>query len=450
MKNFFTLLTAVVISCTASAQNLKVNKLWDHSVHGTADWSGGFPNGGNVPAWMGNLTERGMAHFDGKLYIPSRHSNTIIVLDALTGNKVKEIGIDASITGGTYAFNDIVMTDNGDIVLANLTTASTKSPFQVYVLSDDGTGNYTKVNKIIEWTSPAGTEETPEPEFRIGDGIGVYGDVINGNGYVVAANNAIPARVFRWDVTDGVVTADPVVFDVQTVLPAVDPGKAPKIGLAPKFWPVSNDYLYIDGHSIMPGLYDMSGNMISSFDVEGVLPKTSGISGISAFSFKGKEYLWLATTNHVAEPKAAFELFEVPTSGLASAVSLGVYPENGLGTNTNASYMAPVAFDVQLNKVLLFCLSPNNGVAAFELVEDAATSVDKNERGGLRMYPNPATDVINFTEEVVEVQLMDMAGKVVLRSNNVQELSLVGLKGFYIIKATSQTGAQLVEKLIVR
>lgn len=72
---------------------------------------------------------------------------------------------------------------------------------------------------------------------------------------------------------------------------------------------------------------------------------------------------------------------------------------------------------------------------------------------GVKMYPNPATDVLNIvseTEELTKVSITDLNGRVVKQvNNNLSQISLQDLaKGIYMVTIESAT-AKKVEKLIV-
>jgi hypothetical protein len=69
----------------------------------------------------------------------------------------------------------------------------------------------------------------------------------------------------------------------------------------------------------------------------------------------------------------------------------------------------------------------------------------------LGIYPNPATDVVYFKENVTaDVQVFSITGEIVLRRNNVSQVNIETLKpGYYIIKAEADNRT-FVEKLLVK
>lgn len=86
-------------------------------------------------------------------------------------------------------------------------------------------------------------------------------------------------------------------------------------------------------------------------------------------------------------------------------------------------------------------------------VTAATLSADSFTLSGVKMYPNPATDVLNIqsdVEELTKVSITDLNGRVVKTvSNNLSQISLGDLsKGMYLVTIESAT-AKKVEKLII-
>ncbi|MCT4586466.1 MAG: T9SS type A sorting domain-containing protein [Carboxylicivirga sp.] len=453
MKRFSTILFLTLIVTGLSAQEVKVSELWNHSAmaNKVTDPLTGNQSEGDAPDWMGDVTERRMMTFGDRVYVASRKVNKILVFDLYTGTLLADEVIDLDmdvITGSFYKFNDLGFTSTGDLVLGSMTLNIATTEYKVYLMKANGSGGFDAPENIITYTAPA---EDPEVKLRVGDGFGVYGDIADGDGYIITGSNDVPARVYRWNVNDGVVNQTPSVFGIQTVYPAPAPGADPKIGINPKFWPVNDNLVWIDGKTIFPGLYDMDGNLVSGFS--GDSRPYSDISGVCYFNFKGRDFVWCPNSNHAFPsdaPKAAFELFEAPATGWGDAVSHGTYPTEGLGTKTNSSYAAPVSCEVKADKVIMVCMSPKNGLAAYEMIISSATAIGDKEESTVDMYPNPATDVVNFTEEMTEVEVLDMAGKLVKRAYNTKQVNISALKGLYMVRATDKQGASMVKKLIVR
>jgi hypothetical protein len=88
-----------------------------------------------------------------------------------------------------------------------------------------------------------------------------------------------------------------------------------------------------------------------------------------------------------------------------------------------------------------------------DILIQGTLSSDSFSLNGVKMYPNPATNVLNIqsgTETLTKVSITDLNGRVVKEvSNNLSQISLGNLaKGIYMVTIESAT-AKKVEKLIV-
>jgi len=87
------------------------------------------------------------------------------------------------------------------------------------------------------------------------------------------------------------------------------------------------------------------------------------------------------------------------------------------------------------------------------IIKSSTTVGFKNKivQSTLGVYPNPATDVVYFKENVTaDVQVYSITGEIVLRRNNVSQVNIETLKpGYYIIKAEADNRT-FVEKLLVK
>lgn len=69
----------------------------------------------------------------------------------------------------------------------------------------------------------------------------------------------------------------------------------------------------------------------------------------------------------------------------------------------------------------------------------------------LTIFPNPAKDIINFSDEILNIRISDLSGKVIRqipnpeKSINVSKLA----KGTYIISATTKSGETINKKFII-
>ncbi len=459
MKKFTLLATGILFCSVAFSQTATFTKVWDKSIIGSEVVDGEDVTPGKVPSYMNaaSETERGMAFFDGKLYIPSRNGgNSIKVVDAQTGELIKSIDLstEAVFSGGTYLINDIVITESGNIVICNLSTAAT-SAFKVYLGALQADGNYVWSN-IVEFlpnTRNYPGTATPFNGSRLGDGIGVFGDIsATGDGYILTGD-ANSKCVFRFDVFGGVKVTDATsIIELKNVYPLATGATFSKLGTSPRFFPITEDLFYMDTQIFYPSLYDMQGEMQDKF-AGAAKPLTTGICGVYSFNFKGTEFVVTPTTNHVTVPNAAFEVFAVPVSGLVDAKSMGVFPARGLGNVSNTSYVAPVIADVLTDKVVLYAMSAKNGICAYEMtVNFTPTAVEDERATALEIYPNPAKDYVRVRSEVgiANIKVYSIAGSLVREVYNTAEVSVSGLRGSFIVHATDVNGNGVKQVVLVK
>ncbi|MCH8495813.1 MAG: hypothetical protein LAT57_09315, partial [Balneolales bacterium] len=99
-----------------------------------------------TPSWMDAGNERGIAfgEIDGQkvLIAASRTGgNNIRIMDADTGADITPVTFDlSSVAGGLFQINDIEFTDDGKIVVSNMTldASAGANPFKVYVFEPTG------------------------------------------------------------------------------------------------------------------------------------------------------------------------------------------------------------------------------------------------------------------------------------------------------------------------
>ncbi|WP_374445839.1 T9SS type A sorting domain-containing protein [Epilithonimonas sp.] len=83
-------------------------------------------------------------------------------------------------------------------------------------------------------------------------------------------------------------------------------------------------------------------------------------------------------------------------------------------------------------------------------VNGVALSVNDIKSTTLNIFPNPAKDFLNFSQEISNIKITDLFGKVVQQiSNSEKSINVSKLaKGTYIISATTQTGEIIKKKFI--
>lgn len=77
-------------------------------------------------------------------------------------------------------------------------------------------------------------------------------------------------------------------------------------------------------------------------------------------------------------------------------------------------------------------------------------SINDINKKKINIYPNPAKDILNFSEEISNIKISDFSGKIINQIPNSEKTINVSklAKGTYIISATTQTGEIIKEKFI--
>ncbi|GGG42620.1 T9SS type A sorting domain-containing protein [Epilithonimonas arachidiradicis] len=77
-------------------------------------------------------------------------------------------------------------------------------------------------------------------------------------------------------------------------------------------------------------------------------------------------------------------------------------------------------------------------------------TVNETSKKEILMFPNPAKDILNFSEEISNIRISDLSGKVIKQISNSEKLINASKlsKGTYIITATSKSGELINKKFI--
>lgn len=82
---------------------------------------------------------------------------------------------------------------------------------------------------------------------------------------------------------------------------------------------------------------------------------------------------------------------------------------------------------------------------------DGVLGVQKNieKKSEISVYPNPARNVLNFTSEVVLIELYSVIGQKVKQAQNTSSLDISNLdNGSYVVRITDQDGATKTERVL--
>ncbi len=347
------------------------------------------------------LYVRGMVAKDGIMYFADREFSRLVRVDGATGIMLEPIkladnlwtktlqaqdGSDSIVSAAvTMKNNDIKCDDAGNLLLGPCSTNS--GDFQVWKVNPEtGAGELVIHEKL--WDDAA----KDSIEWRI-DAFDVYGDV-NSSAIIMAAN-ANAMNVFKWTIEEGKQVGVAEVIDLY-----VDPSENSYLlndgamitnpGTAPQIYIVDDNYFYIDGFSTLATLFNMDGTLADDFkncaaglkvgnaENDTTLVQTQQ-NGVVEFQVGNEHFLFITaagTTAHIGSPNT-FALYKYQNDNrfFADLEPLWFFPNDGMGTATNGSRMAPVSVEVdqKTGTAHLYVYACENGYGRYTLqVEGAA------------------------------------------------------------------------------
>lgn len=422
-------------------------------------------------------TARGMAVKDGKMLFIDRTNKQIVVVNGTTGLKETPIKLadnvfkylgrnkantqDSLIYAGTLQYNDIKIDNAGNVLVGNLYEASASNPnqrFQIWKI-DLTTGNGTVViDDYLSRLYPSATSTT----LRF-DAFGVWGDVTKSA--IIMAANAKAMEVYKWNISNGVVSGDPVLIELDNITEGTYlTGKA-NPGSAPQVFPLDENYFYLDGNETYPTLIDNEGTVIDGFyakpsaikdsvtapatDPKTIWTMNQGHNGVVEFQMGDNYFLLMAASNTVGVPVSTFRLFKFADAGKAftGLTCLWTFPQAGMGAASNSYRTAMPSVEVSGNTAKMYVYTGENGYGMYEMTV-ANTPVDQ-------VFDNNAVAVtvsgktINLSEMVSTINVYNYAGQLIARDSKVSSVD-IDASGLYIVKATTVNGITAVHKVVIK
>jgi hypothetical protein len=334
LTNFLT--TFLLLILATAMVNAQVTTLWEKS-----------KASGNLPGYInptGN-SERGFAYGyvggNHRLYVVKNSPVTVIVLNALTGDSVGTLNV-SGISGGTFALNDIEVSNDGIIFGCNLTTSATTTAFKVYRWNNESS---TPV-QVINYTGAA---------YRLGDLFTVVGSASDNSLTIYAAQSG-GANIVKFTTTDGGNTFTPSVITVSGFT---------NLGTLPKVYPSASGF-WTNGNGQNLRQLNNTGALVGAVDLN-IVPSNS--NSVAYFSTGSKEYViqylygpFTSATSTNAFFERAF-ILDV-TGGYNQVLNVGY--TSFLGDNSNTNGTGDVAFRNNGDGTFtVYVLSTNNGIGAY-------------------------------------------------------------------------------------
>lgn len=329
----FSVLISLISTNTVEAQ---LTTLWERS-----------KSNGNLPAFFGSNSERGLAYGyvggNHRLYVAKNSPVTVIILNALTGDSVGTLDV-TGISGGTFALNDLEVSQDGVIFGCNLTTSASTSAFKIYMWNNESASPV----QIINYTGAA---------YRLGDLFTVVGSLSDNSVEIYAAQSG-GANVVKFTTTDGGTTWNSSVITVSGFT---------SLGTLPKIYPTSSGF-WTNGNGQNLRQLSSTGALIGATDLN-LVPSNS--NSLVYFATGGREFVvqfLYGPGTTITSTTSFFEraiILDV-TGGYSQVANVGFTPFLGNNTNTNGS--GDVAFRNNGDGTYtIYVLATNNGIGAYTI-----------------------------------------------------------------------------------
>ncbi len=307
------------------------------------------------------------------LYISGRDADgspTMTYLDVYnrhTGEKIKQLELDAAGLIGGYPCNTVFKDGSGNIYIANMTLDLRSSPLVLHQVNIS-TGELTEVFRATY------TSSSVDADLRVDHVAWLDIDNIS---YIYAAISK-KSLLLRWTLTDGSLTQTKE-FDLSVA--GYWPSSASNWGSAPVVIPKSKGSVFINGANTGFTRYSLSNMAISGSLADapsGYQPATATFNGGSWFPLNSKYYMLYPYTNYSQSPGVTWRLAATNSNYSYADLSYGVtIPEGGLGTTSSVTMQAATDYVVNIDSTAdVYVYSPGNGVASYTVSNAWSTGVE--------------------------------------------------------------------------
>ncbi|MFR9164883.1 MAG: hypothetical protein ACLVKO_01150 [Dysgonomonas sp.] len=389
MKKLYFFIALFLLSLTVSAQ-FKVELVWKKT---------------SAEATYMTATQRSMIALDDKLYITNQGDANIAVVDAKTGDFIKNI--TTGVSTGFFAKNCIYLTEDNVALLGSSGTGS--NIFTIYVC-DLETGA-TNLLKTIAMTGFGRTDYF--------SACGSFNSAQEG-GYIALASNT------------GNITTIPM--SSGTLGEITSPFITGLTGISATTFPKDDNSFFVVARSAERRLYKKDGSYTAFSGIES--SEQSSNSGGLYFKFIDKEFLVVSignmgavrifnVTNDFNKSYTSPSLRTKPPVGPPIAGSNSpIYTTDALGTTSvqASTAITAMAKEDKGDHVMIYLHCVNNGIAAYKLSEEPGMGIMENEtavdkvnafsRGGVLVVDSALGD---------DILVYDISGRVLYNKTASQQ-----------------------------
>lgn len=435
------------------ANNLSIKNLWIYAIQK-----------GNFHEELGR-DQRGMAAYNGKVYISERASGAgyLLEFDGNSGKFLRKItltGDYSTLSDGYtlgYPCNDVFVDGGNHLCVANMITSSSASSQLNISIVDVETGNTTRVFET----------DISNASLRI-DNCMAWGDLTKKGSKVYAApsgNSATSSsyrkRIYCWTRDNDYDPSIVELYNEWTLgynsVRNFYPSSSSNYGNAPRVLPIGSTRVIVDGSSVYPTLYNYNtgwngaASTIEDDFGSNSRIKPSGMlsAGMCTGTINGRNLFIYSFNDDIAEFHN-FAIVNNPSNfSYTDMEILWKIPQAGLG-NVGNSFVSSIPATQQNpdGSLNLYIYTPSNGLAAYR-IDDPTTSVEGVEFN-TQLIINAFNKTIHCSEVVNKVEVFTPAGVKVAEKANCKSLNVSNLaKGIYLVRATND-GETITETVVIK
>lgn len=300
---------------------------------------------------------------------------TILIYDFKTGQYEKEVQLNCNGEPivGLLSANQIGTDNAGNLWVVGLVLKTENNPIKIYKVDDINTGVCSLVSSF----------QIPLNETNYNgrmDYCDIIGDITGQltNAVFMCSLNTSTTTIYRWQLDQNgdswyggfenkastTLTSSASSWSVSSIYMVEDDK-------------LTGNYFFVDGFNTTPTLYNVSGEIITSFDDAQDLSPTVGTVGITEFSLGSKNFIAYSKNYYSSDPGSQIAIAEVGANYEFDGMKeYWLLPANGLGSTTDGGLrihnIATRKFrDVNGKEgIYIVTYKSNNGFGLYLIAED--------------------------------------------------------------------------------
>jgi len=431
MKKFTLFFAAIIVALGVKGQDpsIDVSTKWQFSVAT-----------GDLPTYIGSSNNcRGMAFgvFDGEkvLAVVTREGGSqILLLDPSDGSQKSSLTVSSIVTGGNFAINDAVITDDGKMLVCNTIVGA--GTFKVY-----------RWDKVTDEPTVAIQYATATTE-RLGDTFTATGSIDDGTAKVYASNGAAgTGKILCWSMIQDVDNPGSYIFDQTPVdFSTAMHGISVSVGSNIDFLP-DGSFLHKSTRSVISRISSDGTTVLSSIP-DLVAPNDAGMS--VKYIATGADMTSYITYFAAMPGTQLCRIFAVTDWDLDAVTDpVASTPSFGDG-DIDLNRTGKVASEIEDGKVYLYVLGTNSGIGKYEITGiDMGTGIKNPLNNNLNV--NLSGGILSVTGiDSPSITLYNTIGQKVKSTVNSNQLPVNELKGIYIVSITKGNAIIKTDKVFIK